>query len=159
MGSQEWVVGALLSQGGWALQSKRHRGKWREPGERTLPFQGRGQNSGKHLRAQAGQRQPWLDSGQVPHPTPSHPIPFPSLTVLLRSIRCLCTHCIFLSRARFSGSTTPAKPRFSSAYSCPSKAGVGWVGGWGWVGGGVGVGVGGRDGDRKQGKERLVVRS
>lgn len=40
-------------------------------------------------------------------------------TVLLRSIRCLCTHCIFLSRARFSGSTTPAKPRFSSAYSWP----------------------------------------
>lgn len=66
----------------------------------------------------------WIETGNAgmsAYPIPPHPAHPPGLTVLLRSIRCLCTHCIFLSRAKFSGSTTPAKPRFSSAYSCPSQ--------------------------------------
>lgn len=69
---------------------------------------------GLHVRA--------LRVGPVGHSrdtqVPMSPSPQPHThTVLLRSIRWRCTHCIFRSLARFSGSTTPANPRFSSAYS------------------------------------------
>lgn len=79
------------------------------PGVQEFPLEGLGS---KRVRVLGGGHQGLAQQEGFLQGEPSRP-----LTVLLRSIRCLCTHCIFLSRARFSGSTTPAKPRFSSAYS------------------------------------------
>jgi hypothetical protein len=122
MGPQEWVVGALLSQGGRALRGERH---WL--GEQKLE---KGPNTGKPAQPPTllGSKSSDLNRPELWEAPTGQGLgdqiaglgawPQPCVhTVLLRSSRCLCTHCIFLSRAKFSGSTTPAKPRFSSAYS------------------------------------------